>query len=153
MKKSAIIEEEVQSSYDVDFFEWTQQIADDIRRGKLSSSEFEHVAEEIEDMGKRDRRELQSRLIVLMQHLLKWSLQPERRDGSTWRDTIDEQRTEIELVLKQSPSLKRVIGQDLGPLYRKAAIKALRETRKEIELPPDCPFDVTQILDPEWLPE
>lgn len=66
------VREESQSLYDVDFFEWTQTVAENLRHGRVSPTDLEYIAEEIADMGKRDRREMRSRAIVLIAHLLKW---------------------------------------------------------------------------------
>ena len=72
------------SLYEVDFFEWTQRTADQLRWRRFDEADIQHVAEEIEDLGKRDLRELNSRMEVLLAHLLKWKLQPRRRSNS-WR--------------------------------------------------------------------
>src|SRR5271170_2694515 len=106
------------AGYDADFFQWTQSTAEMIRQGRLAEVDLEHVAEEIEDMGKRDRREVRSRLIVLVMHLLKWELQPDLRAAS-WRSTIVEQRTQIELILEDSPSLRRVPVEELSATYKR----------------------------------
>src|ERR1700693_2206970 len=89
--------------YDGDFFEWTQHSAVLLRAGRCEQADIEHIAEEIEDMGKRDLRELNSRIRVLLIHLLKWQLQPQKKSRS-WKDTIVSQRIEIADDLKQSPS-------------------------------------------------
>jgi hypothetical protein len=81
-------------SYEADFYQWTQSTAEMIRQGRMSEVDWQHVAEEIADIGQRDHREVRSRLIVLIMHLLKWQFQPELRDRSTWRLTIVEQRRE-----------------------------------------------------------
>src|ERR1035437_4052809 len=100
------------SLYDSDFYLWTQQAAESLRSGVLASDDLEHAAEEIADMGKRDRRELESRMMALVMHLIKWAAQPQMRETSTWLATINEQRTQIEGVLAQSPSLQIGIPHD-----------------------------------------
>ncbi len=140
-------------SHDVDFYSWTQQTAELIGQRRLDEVDLEHVAEEIADIGKRDRRELRSRLIVLLMHLLKWQVQPELRERSSWRSTIVEQRTEIRLLLKDSPSLYRLVPDELSSLY----IDAVRNARSETGLhpgsfPPSCPYTSEQILDTDFLP-
>jgi hypothetical protein len=114
--------------YDEDFFEWTQRTAELIREGRFSEVDREHLAEEIADMGKRDRRELRSRTVRLIQHLLKWKYQPKRRCNS-WLATIGEQRRRLLLLLEDSPSLRRVLEDDLGLLYSQAVRAALQEMR------------------------
>jgi hypothetical protein len=144
--------EELESLYDVDFFEWTQRAAEDLRQGTLSPADLEHLAEEVADMGKRDRREVESRATVLIMHLLKWIFQPERRNGSSWIRTIDEQRRRLRRVLRDSPSLQRVIPEELPELYRDAALTAAREMQKDVKLPRNCPFTPEQIIE-DWWPE
>src|ERR1035437_7116710 len=117
------------SLYDSDFYLWTQQAAESLRSGVLASDDLEHAAEEIADMGKRDRRELESRMMALGTHLIKWAAQPQLRETSTWLATINEQRTQIEGVLAQSPSLRALLVIDLPPVYTKAAKQAAIETR------------------------
>jgi len=93
--------------YDVDFFAWTQAQAEALRAAKWELLDYENLAEEVESLGKRDQRELASRLGVLMRHLLTWRYQPERRrTGRSWRSTILEQRGRIDGMLEQSPSLR-----------------------------------------------
>jgi hypothetical protein len=139
--------------YDSDFFEWTQHSAELIRQGRLNEADLEHIAEEIEDMGKRDRREVRSRLIVLIAHLLKWQLQPERRTPS-WRGTIIEQRQQLDLVFQDSPSLVDLAEHELPLIYTRAARRALAETGLASDrLPPECPYSETEILDSRFLPD
>lgn len=139
--------------YEADFFEWTQAIAEMIRQRCLDEVDWEHVAEEIQDMGLRDRREVRSRLIVLIVHLLKWQFQPELRAASTWRSTIIEQRNQIGLVIGDSPSLRRVPNGELPSLYRTAVRSAVAETGLNPNLfPENCPCTAEQVLDGEYFP-
>src|ERR1700730_267897 len=115
------------AGYDADFFQWTQSTAEMIRQGRLAEVDLEHVAEEIEDMGKRDRREVRSRLIVLVMHLLKWEFQPGRRTPS-WRSTIGERRTQIELIILDSPSLRRLPFDELAATYTRAVERTIAQT-------------------------
>jgi hypothetical protein len=118
----------------------------------MAEVDWEHVAEEIEDMGKRDHREVRSRLIVLILHLLKWQLQPEKRTTS-WRATIAEQRTELGLVIGDSPSLRRIPRDNVAALYKTAVKRATEETGISAKsFPAECPFNADQILG-DFLPE
>jgi hypothetical protein len=130
---------EAESLYDSDFFEWTQSVAEDLRHRQVSDADLEHVAEEIADMGGRDRRELRNRMTVLVMHLMKWAGQPTGRKGGTWRATIDGQRLEIEGIIEQSPSLRNDLLRQLPNVYRKAAKFAVGETGLPLSvfLPPD----------------
>ncbi len=87
-------------SYDTDVVLWAQEQAALLRSGQFSKIDLEHIADEIEDVGKTEKRELASRVAVLMAHLLKWQAQPDRRSRS-WQSTINEQRKRIALALDQ----------------------------------------------------
>lgn len=151
--KKPLTRVQAEALYDTDFFEWTEITAEGLREGRFSQIDLEHVAEEIADMGKRDRRELRSRAIVLIQHLIKWHFQPERRDNSTCVGTIREQRKQLRLLLEDSPSLGGVIEHELPLLYMEAADEASQAMGSGVALPSECPFTVSQILSRDWLPE
>jgi hypothetical protein len=138
--------------YDEDFFDWTRVNAELLRAGRFDQADIEHIAEEIEDMGKRDLRELNNRIQVLLIHLLKCQLQPEEKSRS-WEQTITEQRRKLDQVLRDSPSLRIRVQPNLPLNYRKAVQFAAIETHLPLNLfPGECPFAVEQILDPEFLP-
>lgn len=141
------------SLYDEDFAVWTSETARLLRERRFDQVDIEHVAEEIEDMGKRDKRELYSRLTVLIVHMLKWKWQPERKFES-WRSTMATQRMEIELVLDDSPSLRGAVPEALSQVYRRALKAAVAETGLPARIfPRECPFAPDQILDLSFLPE
>ena len=138
--------------YDQDFFEWTRRSAELLRAGRFDQADIEHIAEEIEDMGKRDLKEVNSRTRVLLIHLLKWWLQPGKRSRS-WERTIASQRIEIDQVLEDSLSLRTRIRLGLSRNYEKSVRLAAIETGlPQSEFPAECPFTAEQILDPEFLP-
>ena len=140
-------------AYDDDFFEWTVEQARLLRGGELSEIDAANIAEEIESMGLSDRRELRNRLIVLLSHLLKWAYQPDAR-SSSWLGTIREQRLQIEFILEDSPSLRRVAAQLSARDYDRARRKAVDETElPESTFPAECPFTADQILAEDFLPE
>jgi hypothetical protein len=140
-------------AYDDDFFAWTQEQARLLRDGELSDVDAENLAEEIESVGRSDRREIRNRLIILLVHLLKWGYQPRRRSAS-WSDTIGEQRLQIDSVLADSPSLRPFLAEILAEAYGRARSKTARETRMELTtFPVDCPYTPEQILSEEFLPE
>ena len=139
--------------YDEDFVEWTQRTAALLRQGRLGELDVPHLAEEIEDMGKRDRRTVESRIEVLIAHLLKWQLQPERRSGS-WRATIRTQRSRLELTLRDSPSLRAEVSTMVSRRYPKAVALVADQTGiAAARLPRRCPFTPDQVLDAGYLPE
>jgi hypothetical protein len=141
--------------YDEDFYAWTQQQAVLLRAGKWRELDHANLAEELEALGKRDRRELERRLEVLVMHLLKWCYQPERRERSrSWRSTIREQRRRLTRLLEDSPSLRSELPALLDDGYPHARAKALDETRLPPEaLPPMCPWTAVQVLDDAFWPE
>jgi hypothetical protein len=115
---------------------------------------LEHIAEEIEDMGKRDRREVVNRSAVLVTHLLKWQFQPERRSRSaaSWANTISTQRRELRLILDDSPSLQRHLRQELDRIYTRAVKDAVRQTKLPRDpFPQQCPYTLEQVLDLSFL--
>ncbi|AFZ56451.1 DUF29 domain-containing protein [Anabaena cylindrica FACHB-243] len=138
--------------YDTDFVTWTQQTAELIRAEKWDRVDWDAVVEEIESLGRSDRRELKSRLEVLLQHLLKWQYQPSLRSGS-WQNAIAEQRNRIEDLLQDSPSLNPYLEEVLADCYRRGKKLASNETEiPQNTFPADLPYSVTQILDMEFLP-
>ncbi len=136
-------------TYDTDIFNWTNHQADLLRSGKLAEADIEHIAEEIESMGKSEKRELISRLKILLVHLLKWEYQPLRRSKS-WQLTIKEQRMMIEDHLEYNPSLKAMLDEVIFKAYRLARTKSASETGLEEEsFPEKCPYRFADILTKE----
>src|SRR5438445_6900216 len=111
-------------AYEEDFYSWTVEQSRLLRSGELSAIDVANIAEEIEGMGRSDRRELRSRLVVLVTHLLKWRHQPGARSRS-WSATIDEQRLQIEEVLAESPSLRPKAATMLSDAYAIARARAI----------------------------
>ena len=139
--------------YERDFFEWTQCNAALLRAGRFDQADIEHIAEEIEDMGRSQRHELGSRLRVLLAHLLKWRYQPALRTRS-WTGTIRVQRDELLRLLRQMPSLRPYLREILPEIYRPAVEQAISETElPEETFPPACPFSVDEILEEDFPPD
>jgi hypothetical protein len=139
--------------YDDDFYAWTAEQARLLRAGEFSQIDVENVAEELESMGRSDKRELESRLETLLMHLLKWQVQIRMRSPS-WSGMVREQRRRIEKLLRESPSLRPVIGQLILEAYGEAREKAASETGlPETMFPQNCPFAPEQILSEDFLPE
>ncbi len=137
--------------YTTDFYAWTQQQVALLKSGKYANIDFEHLAEEVEDMGKSEKRTLESRLEVLLMHLLKWQYQPAYR-GKSWRLTIKEQRIRLAEHLQDNPSLKSVLEDSINKAYKLAVIGAERETDLEV-FPETCPYRIEQIFDSNYFPE
>jgi hypothetical protein len=138
--------------YETDFYAWTLEQARLLRAGEFSAIDAANIAEEIESMGRSDRRELQSRLVVLTMHLLKWRQQPGIRSRS-WSATIDEQRLQIENVMAESPSLRPAAAGMLAQAYAIARARTIAETGlADDAFPATCPFTVAEVLSGSFLP-
>lgn len=141
------------SEYETDFYAWAMHTAKLIREHKLSEIDFENVAEEIESMGRSEKHELFSRLIVLICHLLKWQFQPGKQ-GSSWKETIVEQRSAIEILLEDNPSLRPQLDGQLIRAYQYGRKKAISETGMPNNIfPVACPYILSQVLDYDFLPQ
>jgi hypothetical protein len=141
-----------EAGYDVDFFAWTQRTAALLRSGRFDELDVEHLAEEVEDMGKRERRELGTRIVVVLAHLLKWAQQPDRRSAS-WEVTIVTQRAEIDDLLRDNPSLRPEVEHLVTRRWAVAVKQAAAETGLPADVfPSSCPWSAEQILDPAFYP-
>ncbi len=139
--------------YEQDFYAWANEQAGLLRAGKLTAADIEHIAEEIESMGKAEKRELVSRLAVLLQHLLKWQFHADRR-GKSWRLSVIERQRQVERHLADNPSLKARLGESMTDAYGDAILAAARETDLDSEnFPADCPWTFEQIMDPAFWPD
>jgi ribosomal protein L29 len=138
--------------YKTDFHAWTVRAAELLRQHKLDELDLDDLAEELDSMGAKERRELMNRLDVLVTHLLKWQFQAERQTSS-WDGTIREQRRQIARELKFSPSLKRFLPEALADVYPDAVERAVYETGLPEHLfPIECPFTLERILDKTFYP-
>ncbi len=140
-------------SYENDFYTWLIYNAQLLREGRLSEIDTVNIAEELEAMGRSEKRELKNRLAVLLAHLLKWQFQPDKRSRS-WELTCMEQRREILQLLKENPSLKSKISEILLEAYEAATLLAERETGIQYKtFPENCPFAFEQIMNDAFYPE
>ena len=139
--------------YEQDFFAWVNEQAASLRARDWSGVDVEHLVEEIEGMGRSEKRALESRLAVLLQHLLKWALQAERR-GASWQLTIDVQRDAINDLLHDNPSLRAGLDDVCAHAYVKARRYAAIETGLAVaRFPETCPWDIASVLSADFMPE
>ncbi|MBS3029059.1 MAG: DUF29 domain-containing protein [Dolichospermum sp. DET50] len=137
--------------YEQDFYLWIETTSKQLKAGKFAEIDLANLIEEIESMGRSEKRELKSRLIVLLMHLLKWQYQPEKRSES-WRSTITEQRICIELLLEDSPSLQPLLIEIFTDCYEKARLKASEETGMKLNFfPKESPFTLEETLKNSFL--
>lgn len=141
-------------SYEEDFYAWSQEQAALLRAGRWSELEIGPLSEEIEDLGKRERRALESRLVILIGHLLKWALQPDYPHRKSWRATINEQRRSVARLLAENPSLESSMPELMTAAYAASRDLVVRETPLDYDaLPTICPFTIARILDNAFWPD
>lgn len=153
MNASAAVREPVdRAGYDDDFFLWTQEQAALLRARNDPDADWANLAEEIESLGKSERRELRSRITVLLMHLLKWQIQTAFRSPS-WQATINVQRRDIERLLEESPSLRREVTPMCAAAHRSAVLKAVTDTGLPVAaFPRDLPFQAADVMAEGWFP-
>ena len=154
--------------YATDFYTWCLRTAALVREGEWNTIDPEALAEELESLGRSQKRELESRLEVLLIHLLKWEYQPERRaDSHSWYDTILEQRNQIDRLLRDNPSLERQIdtllqevypdarqraAAQMGSPYLRRADVGTQEGLLAARMPQLCFWTPVQVLDRDFWP-
>lgn len=140
------------SAYDSDLYTWSVNQARAIREGRWDDVDWENVAEEIESVGRSDRRAVRSHLEVLIAHLLKCVVQPERRTPS-WDQTIRAQRSAIARLLDRNPSLGGLPAERFGEVYGYAVSLAVRDTGiDEGRFPKEPPFTLEEVMSPDFFP-
>jgi len=138
--------------YERDFHAWLTEQARQLRTRSHNDIDWDNLAEEVESVARSERREIRSRLALLIQHLLKWQFQPGRRSES-WRLTISEQRIFIRSIVEESPSLASYPATVFDAEYRDGRERAIEETGLQASaIPQDPPFTLGQALDPAFLP-
>ncbi len=138
--------------YETDFYAWTQRQAALLRTEEFSEVDWNNLIEEIETLGRSERKEIKSRLVVLIMHLLKWQYQPELQSRS-WAATIAVQRDDLAALLADNPSLQAQLAEFVGSVYPRAVKRAVQETGlSATSFPARCPYEATQIMDDDFWP-
>jgi len=143
------------ATYESDVVLWAREQARALRERDYARLDIERLADEIEDVGKSEERELASRMAVLLAHLLKWRLQPDRR-GPSWRHTINHQRARIAIRLRKTPSLKSTLGDPdwREEMWLDAIAQAAKETGfDEAAFPETCVWDLNETLSADFWPD
>jgi hypothetical protein len=137
------------SLYDADYVAWLEEQVAHLRAGRLRALDVENVAEELESLMRKERRQLENRLEVLILHLLKWDHQPDQR-SNRWRSTVAEQRRRLRRLLQDSPGLEHEVELMCRKAYPGAVQGATIETRvSETTFPETLPYSVEQIFERE----
>ena len=140
--------------YESDFYAWTQQQAQLLREKRWNDLDLENLVDEVESVGRSDKRQIQSRLEILLAHLLKWKYQPGGRGGGGWVGTMFEQRQRLADLIEDSPSLRSFYQEQVAKTYLAGRLLAAKETGIAFGLfPEECPFTPEQVLDLEFFPE
>jgi hypothetical protein len=146
--------------HDKDYTAWAKHMAELLKARKFEELDIEHLLEELEGMGASEQRELESRLRVLLSHLLKWQFQYRKLaerwkefKGDSWRNTIKTQRSEIQFLLERHPGIRQFLTDSITDAYRYARRLAVDETDLPLKtFPPACPYSQEQILDKGFYP-
>ncbi|OQW95242.1 MAG: hypothetical protein BWK79_03070 [Beggiatoa sp. IS2] len=149
------------TEYDRDFNAWIQQHITLLKQGRVNEIDVEHLIIELEDMGKSNLRELESRLVILIAHLLKWQFQLKQLNelweefkGNSWQQSIIEQRYKINKLLKTNPSLKSHVQDAIVNAYPDALEIAIDETGlPQSTFPESCSYTAEQLLDKTFYPD
>lgn len=136
--------------YEADETAWLDTMAELIAEGRLCDLDYSHLKEYLEDMAKRDRREVSSRLRVLLVHVLKWTYQKEMRTPS-WQTTVLDQQAELEPDM-EGDVLRNHAEESMAAIYQKAVKYAAKETKlPAATFPAECPWTLEQLLSAEVL--
>ena len=145
---------------DEDFAAWIAHQVKALKAGRFDELDIEDLSDEVESLAKRDFRKLRSALRIILQHMLKWDYQPERR-GQSWRKSINDARDLVWGELASSPSFRPRVGEAVEQAFPRARITAWDETgvfKLERE-PKVCPYSWDEImfrpheLDPDRVPQ
>jgi hypothetical protein len=139
--------------YETDYLQWIETTVARLRRQDYEQVDWEPLIEEIEDLGRSERRALKSNLIIVLVHLLKWQYQPNHRSGS-WEGNILEHRRRVREALQDSPSLQPYLQSFFGECYTQAVKQAKAETGLPLKIfPEQCPYHRADVLEDQFLPQ
>ncbi len=142
--------------YEQDYCLWLQETAQKLRSQKWSDLDVDNLIEEIESLARSEKKEMKSRLITLIEHLLKLQYwEAEKADNARgWRNTVVEQRRQLELLLEDSPSLKPILADIFFDCYQKARKDTLQKCQLQGEIfPYTPPFTVEDVVDLDYWTE
>ncbi len=153
MARADPVTQERQSLYERDFYLWLEQQAALLREGRLDELDVANLLEEIESMGRNDRKAIQSNLVVVLAHLPKYQFQPDQR-SSSWHGSIVEHRRRPRYDFEESPNLRGHASEVLAEAYEDAREQASAESGLPLQaFPKTSPYTLDQALDPQFLPD
>ncbi|MDB9455941.1 DUF29 domain-containing protein [Dolichospermum circinale] len=141
--------------YDQDFYLWIQTTVQHLQERNLEQLDIENLIEEIDSMGRSEKKELKTPLVVLIEHLLKLQYWIEEKDDNArgWRNTVVEQRRQITYTLADSPSLKAILNDVFLPCYQDAKQDTINKYQLPSNLfPEEPPFSLAQVLNADFIP-
>ncbi len=139
--------------YEADFAAWALRNAQLLREGRIAEADLENISEELESLARKDRNELISHLVILLLHLLKYQYQKQRRNRG-WRNSIVEQRYQVQRQLKLSPSLKPFLPTAMEEAYPDAVKLAVQETGLDKSVfPSEGPYTIEDVLREDFFGE
>ncbi|MTJ53799.1 DUF29 domain-containing protein [Anabaena sp. UHCC 0253] len=141
--------------YDQDFYLWIQTTIQQLQERNLEQLDIENLIEEIDSMGRSEKKELKTRLVVLIEHLLKLQYWIEEKDDNArgWRNTVVEQRRQIAYTLADSPTLKAILNDVFLPCYQDAKKDTINKYQLPSNLfPEEPPFSLAQVLNADFIP-
>ncbi|MFM6063594.1 MAG: DUF29 domain-containing protein [Microcystis panniformis] len=142
--------------YDSDYQLWLENTINQLRRGDFQAVDWQNLLEELADLGKSERRALESLLTRLLEHLLKLTYWQSQRDYNQagWKKEIRNFRIQIKKILKDSPSLKLYLREILQECYLDARNLMIDETQLDVSIfPVEVLASLEEILDQNWLPD
>ncbi|MBD2653083.1 DUF29 domain-containing protein [Synechocystis sp. FACHB-383] len=141
--------------YELDFYQWIENTINQIHQGDIDRLDWQSLVEELQDLGNEQKHQLESRLLVIYEHLLKlayWSQEREYNQRG-WKVTILEQRKQLKRLLKRSPSLRPYFREIAQEIYEDARqITSLKTGLNENLFPPEPIATMEEILAEDWLP-
>jgi hypothetical protein len=148
----AVSRDDLMALYDRDYALWLEATIERLRDRDYGQVDWEHLLDELETMGRSDKRAIKNNLVILLVHLLKWQFQPDSRSGS-WAGSITEHRTRIQGLLEDSPSLNTFLGDAIAWAYPRARRQASDETGLSLgSFPEHCPYELDLVLSDDFLP-
>ena len=138
--------------YEEDFYSWTKEQARFLKEKNLNKMDIDNLIEEIESLGKRDLRALESQIERLLKHLLKWKFQPKRKSKS-WKKSILESRFSAVRLMEDSPSLESKLKENYTKCFQRSVKSCVVETGLEKSIfPKENPWTLEEILDEDFWP-